>query len=51
MQCFIKNLLGAESLTRQDSNSCAVFPPIVRSLAGSTVFIILVAILSHLIRT
>ncbi|TCJ88596.1 hypothetical protein EV695_0454 [Cocleimonas flava] len=48
MACLIKNLLGLTSLKNDDN--CEVLPPIVRSLVGSTLFIILMAIASHLIR-
>ena len=48
MTCLIKNLLGLESLKENDS--CAVLPPIVKSLVGSTLFIILMTVVSHLIK-
>ena len=49
MTCLIKNLLGLESLKENDS--CDVLPPIVKSLVGSAIFIILMTILIHLIST
>ena len=48
MTCLMKNLLGLESL--KENESCGVLPPIVKSLVGSTVFIILMTITSHLIK-
>ena len=48
MTCLIKNLLGRASLKEDDN--CGVLPPIVKSLIGSTLFIILMAIASHLLR-
>ena len=48
MTCLIKNLLGLASLKENDN--CAVLPPIVKSLVGSTLFIILMAVASHLLR-
>ena len=48
MTCFIKNLLGLASLKENDN--CGVLPPIVKSLVGSALFVILMTIASHLLK-
>ncbi|WP_299878585.1 hypothetical protein [uncultured Cocleimonas sp.] len=48
MTCLLKNLLGLASLKNNDD--CGVLPPIVKSLVASTLFVIVMAIASHLIR-
>ena len=50
MQCFIKSLLGLEESEKSQKEGCTVLPPIVRSLVGSTIFIILMALVVHLIK-
>ena len=49
MQCFIRSLMGLES-SNHDDERCYVMPPIVRSLVGSTLFVILMVILMHFIK-
>jgi len=49
MQCFIKNLLGLES-SNHNNDRCAVMPPIVRSIVGGTLFLIVTVVLMHLIK-
>lgn len=49
MQCFIRSLMGLES-SNHNEDRCGVMPPIVRSLVGGTLFMILMAILMHLIQ-
>jgi hypothetical protein len=50
MKCLMKNLLGLDLDDSNSNDSCTVLPPIVKSLVGSSLFIILMAVLSHLIR-
>lgn len=47
MTCLIKSLLGLES--EKENDNCDVLPPIVKSLVGSSIFIILMTIVVHLI--
>ncbi len=49
MKCFFKSLLGLDEYTHEN-NMCVPLPPIVKSLLGSTIFIILMAVLSHIVR-
>jgi len=56
MKCFFKSLFGNDTYTHdmyhKDDNHdiCTPVPPLVKSLLGSVVFIILMAILSHMLR-
>ncbi len=47
MTCLIKSLLGLES--EKENDDCAVLPPIVKSLVVSTIFLILMTIVVHLV--
>lgn len=49
MKCLVKNLLGLESLKSDSNDNCTAIPPIVVSLVGSTVFILLMTVLSHML--
>ena len=51
MKCFIKSLLGQDSYEQtNNSDVCMPLPPIVKSLVGSTLFLIAMVILSHMLR-
>lgn len=55
MKCLIKSLLGQDSYDQEnyDQNNnevCTPLPPIVKSIVGSVVFIILMAMVSNMIR-
>jgi hypothetical protein len=54
MKCLIKSLLGQDSYDQEniDHNSevCTPLPPIVKSIVGSVVFILLMTMVSHMLR-
>ncbi len=50
MKCFIKSLLGQDTYVTENNEACTPLPPIVKSLVGSTLFVVLMVILSHMIR-
>jgi hypothetical protein len=58
MKCLIKSLLGQDSYDQENydqssfdnSEVCTPLPPIVKSIIGSVVFIILMAMVSNMIR-
>lgn len=51
MKCFIKSLFGLDQSNSNNNDICVALPPIVKSLAGSTLFIVLMVSLSHFLRT
>jgi len=51
MKCFIKSLLGMNQASENNNDDCIALHPIVKSLVGSTVFIVLMVSLSHFLRT
>ena len=50
MKCFIKSLLGQDSYEQTNNDVCMPLPPIVKSLVGSTLFLIAMVVLSHMLR-
>ncbi len=50
MKCLIKSLLGQDTYAHDNSDVCTPLPPIVKSLLGSIIFILLMAVLSHMLR-
>ena len=50
MKCFIKSLFGLETQLQENHEACAPLPPIVKSLIGSTLFVILMVVISHMIK-
>ncbi|MEE9445862.1 MAG: hypothetical protein V3V19_09385 [Cocleimonas sp.] len=50
MKCFIKSLLGQNTYEQTNSEVCMPFPPIVKSLVGSVLFVALMTIASHMLR-
>ena len=51
MKCIIKSLLGFDSFTHESNDLCTPLPPIIKSLFSSVIFIILITIANHLLRT
>lgn len=51
MKCFMKSLLGLDQFNQNESETCTTVPPIVKSLIASTLFIVFMVILSHILRT
>ncbi len=54
MKCLIKSLLGQDSYDQenydQGSDVCTPLPPIVKSIVGSVIFILLMTMVSHSLR-
>lgn len=50
MKCFVKSLLGFDNYEQTESEVCMPLPPIVKSLVGSVLFIILMTVANHMIR-
>lgn len=51
MKCFIKSLLGQDSYKQTNNNdACMPLPPIVKSLVGSTLLVVAMVVLSHMLR-
>ncbi len=54
MKCLIKSLLGQDSYDEenydQGNDVCTPLPPIVKSIVGSVIFILLMAMLSNTLR-
>ncbi len=50
MKCFIKSLLAQDSYQQTDNDVCMPLPPIVKSLVGSTLLVVAMVVLSHILR-
>ena len=50
MKCFFKSLFGQDTYAHDNHDVCTPLPPLVKSLLGSIIFIILMAVLSHMLR-
>lgn len=55
MKCLLKSLLGQDSYEEENynhknNNVCTPLPPIVKSIVGSVLFIILMAMISNMMR-
>lgn len=51
MKCFLTSVLGLDQLKQQKNDVCVEVPPIVRSLIGSTAFLVFMVILSHALKS
>ncbi len=49
MKCFIKSFILGLDASENSGEACAVVNPIVRSLVGSTMFVVLMAVVANMV--